>query len=588
MQAPDELNHFLRAYQVSEGQFLPEKADRRLGGRIPLCLEQFNFLYTPCSNLPGYKAGTTEMLEGFNVKFSNEERYFVDFPNTAYYSPVTYLPQSFALLVLRQFKCSVGTLYHGSRLFSYALWVLSMFFVIRLLPFYKWLFTLLILLPMHVYISSCFSADSVTNILCLLLIAFILNKSFSPGTLSRKDLILLLILGILLALTKIVYTGLLLLIFIIPAEKFGSKRNKFLLSGLIFLISFTVALTWSSVVMQFYIPFEDYHEGLRQFTTLHAEANYYRQKEYLMQHPLHFFKVVFNSLFHESFYLSSYVGQFGMYADTSFPPWLFISTFIVIVFVALSELTNQALSFSKKTILFLSAITTYSLIILSQHLTWNKVGNDSVTAFQGRYLVPVFPLIFMLFNNTWLKIKFNVGNLVIPFVIFSNIYCCNMLYTRFISGSSNEETEFYTSMEKFNVNGMLETSEPSKLVNAPGRTDKEHKSGKYAIALPPDSSKLYLYKVKNPGQGDFVEICIWLKGRGGEMDVSGIDENCSVQKFKNQDIEVASNNGWKKSRLIVSFLNTCSNSEVGFYISNPSGDTLYFDDLHCRSVKLNP
>lgn len=35
LQAADEFNHFYRAYQIAEGQFLPNKIDNRLGGEIP-------------------------------------------------------------------------------------------------------------------------------------------------------------------------------------------------------------------------------------------------------------------------------------------------------------------------------------------------------------------------------------------------------------------------------------------------------------------------------------------------------------------------------------------------------------------------
>ena len=41
LQAPDEFNHFYRAYQIADGQFLPNKVDKRLGGEMPNCINEF-------------------------------------------------------------------------------------------------------------------------------------------------------------------------------------------------------------------------------------------------------------------------------------------------------------------------------------------------------------------------------------------------------------------------------------------------------------------------------------------------------------------------------------------------------------------
>jgi uncharacterized membrane protein len=97
-----------------------------------------------------------------------------------------------------------------------------------MIPICKWLFTFLILLPMNIYISNSFSADTMTNILSLAFIVFVLKYSFDDKLFTKKRLFILLLTGVLLALSKIVYVGLILSFFVIPLAKFSSKKQFFI------------------------------------------------------------------------------------------------------------------------------------------------------------------------------------------------------------------------------------------------------------------------------------------------------------------------------------------------------------------------
>jgi len=581
MQSPDEFNHFCRAYQVSEGKFLPEKKNQRLGGEIPVCIEEFMSIYRPSTFVPGYRLTFKEVLQGFDVEFSPKNKVFKDFPNTAYYSPVSYLPQALALCVLRQFHCSVALMYHGSRMFVFLVWLISMFFVIRIIPLYKWLFSMLLLLPMSLYMAVSFSADTVTNILTLLLIASILRLAFGEKKITKKDLILILVIGVLLALTKIIYISLLFLLFIIPSEKFNSKKHKYFIVSVILIVSSLFTLYWSDVIMQHYISFEDYNITTRNSATLHHEANYYGQKDHMLHHPFHFFKVFYNSLImHARFYLLSYVGHFGTYLDIPLPLWFLIISLPLIVFVSLAETTQFVLSYSQKFILLITAFISLFLLFLSQHLTWNKVGGDYIEAIQGRYFVPILPLIFMLFNTGRTKVKFNVAPIVIVFVFLANAYACYVLYDHYFKKSEASKMDFTCDMETVDIYHFLKTSNPDiTLEGGDKRTTVEHRNGRYALALPPDSSFAATYEFKDLHVGDLIEIYVWQKGSGGEIVVQGHGTRCQPYRFINPDIQIIENSGWKKMQMIFIMFVECDSSEVTFNLQNPTKKTIYFDDL---------
>jgi len=587
MQSPDEFNHFLRAYQISEGEFLPEKKDKRVGGEMPVCLKDFMVLYRASSNVEGYKIDSKEIFAGFKTEFSTKEREFMDFPNTSYYSPVSYLPQAVSLFVLRQLHVSVGLLYHGSRLFTFLVWVLSMFFVIRLIPIYKWLFTFLLLLPMSLYIGVSYSADTVTNIFSLLLIAFILKIAFQDLKIKVSHLLILALLAILLAFTKIIYIALLPMLFIIPNQNFNSKRYKYIAIAQISLVAIVVAMLWSNVIMQYYLPFAEYNEDFRVHTTLHHEAHYYSQKAHILSHKIHFLQVLYTSVVHDPvFYLRSYVGHFGTYLDFALPHWLVLATFVIIAFLALTEHTKVNLSFSTKMILLFTALLTYTLLILSQYLTWNAVASNYTGPLQGRYLVPILPLLYFLFNNSWSKIKCNPALVILFSLLLMHLFACMFICKRYFKETYVSKLEFTCGMEDADDHGFLKTSDPQiTLDGGHKRTEREHRTGNYALALP-DSSYSALYKVENLQQGDLVEIEAWEKGKGGEIILRGEGVNCKDYYFPCRDILLKEKTGWQKIHMIFSVYVNCEPSKFKIYVHNLTTDTIYFDDLRYSIKKF--
>jgi len=589
MQSPDEFNHFARAYQISEGKFLPEKKDQRLGGEVPICFNEFMSLYMPATFIPNFKFTHKDIEAGFDIRFSDKQKVFRDFPNTSYYSPVSYIPQSAALFVLRQFNCSVGLMYHASRLFVFFVWVFAMLFVIKTLPIYKWLFVMILLIPMNLYLLSSFTADTVTNILSFIFIAIVLKHTFSMKQLTGREFFLLFLLSVLLALSKTIYVGLLALLLIIPATAFKSTFHKYALLGLIVISSFLAVFIWSETIMTYFISFDDYNPKYRIYATLHEGVDYHKQKAHLIANGSHIFTVLYNTGFNTAdFYLSSYIGRFGTYMDALVPSWFVKCAYIFIIFVALTEKNYETLSWSKKMILFFTAILTFCLIILSQHLIWNSVGRDIADSIQGRYLVPVLPLVFMLFNVRWSWIKLNVSPIVIAFVLLSNAFVCHTLYLRFFKENYTSKTEIACGAEEVNNAGYFKTSESLVLLAGGNKQSTTvHRNGKCSIMLPPDSSRSAVYTFKDLRLGDLVEIYAWQKGDQGEIVVEGKGLNCEAFHFVNKDIQLTEKNGWKKMQMIFPMFVNCDSSEVKFYVQNLTRDTIYFDDLKYSVKKFN-
>jgi uncharacterized membrane protein len=431
-QVPDEINHFYRAYQISEGHWIAEQKDQRVGGVIPKSLENITrpFIYIRWNS--NEKTTGKIILEMFAVPLFPEEKCFMDFPNTGIYSPVTYLPQAFSIFISRKLGLPPLYIFYLARLFALAFWILSIFLAIKLIPFYKWVFTLLALLPMSIFINMSLSADVVTNSLTFVFIAFIFHLIYVRQKVTKKTYCLTLLLSALIASAKLVYTPVVLLFLLIPRDKFISRKVFYIQTGALLLTVFCSGLVLAKSMNTLYIPYENYNPHFRDNATLMQCANMYKQMDYIMHHGIYLWHVFARSMVQTfDMYFKGYIGTFG-WLDTQLPLWLtYISYTVLLITVLADHNTNIRISLRYKSILFISAILCLALILLSLHLTWDCIGGDVIATIQGRYLIPVFPLLFIIFYNTSINYVRLVAPLILTFALFILSFSTYILYQRY-------------------------------------------------------------------------------------------------------------------------------------------------------------
>lgn len=589
LQAPDEFNHFYRAYQISEGNFLPLKKDRRLGGYVPKGIADFTDQYKQCDYIKNYTITYYDIRCSFDVELNEQQQTRQDFANTAYYSPVSYLPQAFILFVLRQCQATPAVMYYCGRLFVFLVWLFGMYYVLRVLPAFKWLFTLLALLPMNMHIVNSFSADTVTNLLSFLFIALVLKHIFVTERVTQRHLLLLCALLVLIALAKVVYIGLAVLLLAIPGHKFKSMYHRVAYLALLLLISGLPAALWSNVVMKLYIAHKDYDPVYLYGATLSPCGDYYAQKDYLLSHGMYFPEVIYNSLFINPYrYLSSYIGAFG-HLDIVLPPWMHLVSYGVILGVALNESATATFTTRQKLILLSAAGLAFVLVLLSQHLIWDCVGSGMVDLLQGRYLIPLFPLIFITLGNPFVKTKFNSASLVIPFITVLNLYSSAAIYHRFFVEPPCETIEFTCNAEERTANNEFKTSDPAiALTGIETQTTRQHRSGSHSALLTPALPYCFTYRFKNLRKGDLVEIEAWQKGDGALLIVSGGQKNCGEVYFGGSFKSGRDRQGWLRIKTIYEYKLDCDSISLGTYAWNSGKTDVFVDDISVKITRFTP
>lgn len=588
LQAPDEINHFFRAYQIADGNFLPVRTKDRLGGYMPICFNEFVVPFNNAATNIKYTLKKDDIIKSFDIKFNAEKVEFKDFPSTTTYSFISYLPQVSALFILKQFKCSVATMYYGGRLFSFIFWLLVMYAVITIMPVYKWLFTLIILLPMNLYLANAFSADGMNNCLTFLFMALALKHMFSSSNITLRDLIILLMILSLLALAKFVYVSFIALLFLIPARKFPSQVFRFSSIGIILTVTIFLVSIWSGIYLKNYIKISEYNQNYIYNVGLSPCADYVAQKAYILNHGFYFFKVIYHSVFdHPQTFLKGYIGAFGQ-ADIPFPNGVYLLAYLFIVIVAITDFNGIVINTTQKIIIFLVAISAFILILLSIHLMWDCVGEGVVDLVQGRYLIPVFPLLFILFNHNRFRFNFPPLFIVFPLIIFLNFYAAKIIADRYSKETFNERTEFYCDAEQINYQNYFITSNPSVNLEIGGVISHKYTfSGQNSLLLNSAAPFGFTHKIKNLKKGDLIEVEVWKKGVEGYVALSGKLKNNEEFFLANKTPLKTLKNGWSKMLYVFTMTKECNGNEFNFFVWNPTSENVYFDDLKFSLKKFN-
>jgi uncharacterized membrane protein len=356
----DETAHFRRAYQVSEGTMLAERRGGDVGGFLPPSIR----LLRPA--------------EG--------ERVFVDFRNTAVYTPLPYFPHALALALGRAAGMSPVVLLYLARLAGLAASLALVFLAIRLTPIAKHVFLLLALMPMATRQMSLVSADSVTNGASLLLLAMFLRLSLAPARSSLGSSIASLALcSVSVCLTKIAYFPLTLLYTLAPAEKLGGRRRY--IAGLLVVVgaSATAIAAWFALIPDLYVS-----------QSIAPSADPGRQVAFILEHPLRYAYILLADLYHNGWmYLRHCLGYAG-HLPRSFG-WLHLAVTILVALV--DGRRDAVLGVRAKATICLVFAATYAFVNTLNYLGWNPVGSSTIQFVQGRYYIPIAPLPFLLLSN---------------------------------------------------------------------------------------------------------------------------------------------------------------------------------------------
>jgi uncharacterized membrane protein len=391
-QAPDESEHFLRAYEVSQGHFVSAGT-----AFTPVQIGDFVQMFPPrLLSATGERdmLRKTELTALLHQRLDESNVHQKERPISANIYPfIPYLPASLAIRTGLIWHASPLLLLYLGRLATFSLFLVSAFVTIRILPAGGLAIACLALMPMTLHQAAAVSADGVAFSSAFLLCAYTLQIALDESG-SRVSTGQYLVFGGLILVSALSKSNpwMPLVLAVIPAKKFGLHR-KWQAVTLACLIGLAGAAAWQYVN----------RDNVERFVKMRAERGIdaATNARAIMRHPVGTAATIVQTLgYGKAQIADQFVGELG-WLDISLPKWL-IWGYIALLLLASTQSAARLQPWQRSWLMFLflsSALTTFVwLAVIDMPEAYRQAmvsGKFIINSMQGRYLIPIAPLFLM-------------------------------------------------------------------------------------------------------------------------------------------------------------------------------------------------
>lgn len=390
----DELGHFYRSYEISVGHLLSEHAESGMGqSKIPNNMQDGIIHVTNNFDKNGANFLYNRELDLLTTTVDNN-MVIVDNPNQALYSPFSYIPQSIGLFVASFTTDNVFLTYFYGRFFAFLINSIFIIIAIYILPESQRLIFALTSTPLFYSLSVSYSADGTLNAIAILFVAYIINCT-NKSQITLTDQIIIFILSIIIALSKVIYFPLAFFVLLLKDKSF-SKPQKANMYKLLTIISSCICFVIWFVIAKSYL-FNNQNDR----NTLPMQ-----QIKYILSH---FYKAPFiaaETIYHNIMIwilqlTGSSLGSGHFYYTDSIPMIFLIVITYELLYVCNNKPVENKKEKSYSIIIFCIILLTVALTFASLYTQWTEYRSNIITGIQGRYLIPlILPLSLIIRKKT--------------------------------------------------------------------------------------------------------------------------------------------------------------------------------------------
>ncbi len=414
---PDEEFHARKAAAISEGNFFSHANEE--GKATDYLNAKINEVVTRSAT------NYAEAWERMSTA-ETEDRVELEYTTMALYAPICHMPQAFAMFITRLFNAPIAVQCYAARIVNLALSIFLVYMAIKLIPFKKQIVLFVALLPITLQEFASMSSDALTIAICLFYVSYILYLKFNDNKkeINKKDIAVLGISSIVVALCKIVYLPLCLLLFILPKEKFkNSKKFKWISVITIFSVAIILNLIWLAYCSRFLIQFN-------------PDVNEAEQVKYVLTHPISYLLILFRSvnMFSQSLLCCLFGEGLSLYLAVCSPLFIFSSMAILLMLYFIDEEDNKIKIDGKTRFMFLLVFAIiFLLIYTSLYVQWTTLKKPVVYGVQARYFLPILTVLAVVLLNKKIVFKGKIENRYIAsFMLFFNLHALTILYFTFL------------------------------------------------------------------------------------------------------------------------------------------------------------
>jgi len=433
-QVPDEPAHFLRAYAISQGRLLPERAAEGVGSELPLSLLRLiELTMAEVTFQPDQRFAPRVLAEAMTIELEPAQHAFATYPTSAVYSALPYLPQALGILFGRAVSDRPLVLLYCGRSSNFVAATALIAIALAQLPALRSFVCVVALCPMAMYLRASISPDAIALAMAASTAALVARMTFAtPIEQSRRRRGWLLVAATALCLTKLPYAPLALAAAMVPSSRvrassarrsgaletpeaaspFGADRgspgkslssrsmassratdratgrttwrrslprpDRFAVTAVVLLAGTTTL----SLLLALRVGSLDIDDRVDPGVQV-ANA---------MEHPWSFARVVVSDwVVHAPRYAAELIGRLG-WLDTPLPLAFLAAFAAALVFLAVADgRGGVAVPLPRRVVLGGLLLASAGLISAAQYASWTPVGADRVLGIQGRYFLPLMP-----------------------------------------------------------------------------------------------------------------------------------------------------------------------------------------------------
>lgn len=425
---PDEPVHFAKTLEVASGKiFCKNNQSFYLN-------DKYKEIYNLSSKygLAGNNIYTFPIFEYKRNIFHTNNKYVESKTAYCHLNSLPYLILAFGIKTAELLQLnSIYSFFLGRFLNFIFIFIILSIISIKSGHFF-WFLLLPISFPVTLQQLGAYSYDGIT-ILFFYLYFFFFTKNIKLKS-AFKSIISILFLIAAIFSKNLFYFPLILLIFLefYHFLKVKNKKLQIFLTS-IFLIIFAFAL--SIIIKKVIIPTLYINKNDFVFKSIIDPK---LQLKLITSYPNYFIDVFFNNLYEKQhFLITSLIGNMEWLNFTLSSIVIFI--YFAMILKIISAKINYSIDLKKVIFIFFTINSFIILIFLYLYLTWTTIGSNQIEGFQGRYLIPIMPLIIFCLNYFYNKYKSKINLALFTFlflIIFIDFYKRHYDYSKAINTSN--------------------------------------------------------------------------------------------------------------------------------------------------------
>jgi len=267
------------------------------------------------------------------------------------------------------------------------------------------------IMPMQLHQMASLSYDVFLNSVAFLLIASLLKAIYEEGSLSKVDYGYILVTGMLLAPTKVVYCPILLLMLLIPRRRFGDGKKKFVYIATVILASAIFLVIFKAIM-------------LKDLACVSSNETTNYTAGYVLRHPFQTMFIFARTAWYSiGGWITAAIGSSLSGATLSIPIWIAFGGIFIVFLAALNnenEESDLKVCVVEHDMFLVISISIVLLVMLSMLLAYTPSDYPLVYGVQGRYFIPIIPLLAISMNNQTIVLKKNIDNQLVVAAILLN------------------------------------------------------------------------------------------------------------------------------------------------------------------------